>query len=408
MGELLRVSFTGRGEPRADASPGQPLQGPAREHQRLWRLIWAGAPGIGWQRLQRLEAMFGGLEQAWQASGAELNQALAGRTALPAAALSALDRYRQQLGPEPLSWPVLPQQRRRWRQRGVLVHGDPALPPSLETLERPPLQLFWQGRGALWAALRCQQAVAVVGTRRPSRHGLLQARAIGRALAQAGWPVVSGLAEGIDAAAHEGCLEAGGAPVAVLGTPLERVYPRHHGQLQAAVGRQGLLVSELAAGTPGRAGHFALRNRLQVALAQAVVLVECPASSGALHSASLAWDQGMPLWVVPADTNRSSAAGSNRWLSQGATALIDPQDLINNLGAGPLRQPSSAQGPAGPAQGPLLQREAALLAALGAGASLDQLCDRLRQSPAQLSERLLQLELAGLLRSEPGLWWRPS
>ena len=100
------------------------------------------------------------------------------------------------------------------------------------------------------------------------------ARAIGRALAEAGWPVVSGLAEGIDAEAHQGCLEAGGRPVGVLGTPLSRVYPRHHHQLQAAVGEQGLLVSELAQGTPGRPGHFALRNRLQVGLAKALVLVE--------------------------------------------------------------------------------------------------------------------------------------
>lgn len=113
----------------------------------------------------------------------------------------------------------------------------------------------------------------------------------------------------------------------------------------------------------------------------------------------------MPIWVVPADAGRISAAGSNRWLGQGATPLIVPADLINSLGAGPLRQARSNQASASTA--PLLQREAALLAALGAGASLDQLCDRLRLAPAVISERLLRLELAGVLRSEPGLWWRP-
>jgi DNA processing protein len=190
-----------------------------------------------------------------------------------------------------------------------------------------------------------------------------------------------------------------------LGTPLNRVYPRHHGQLQATVAEQGLLVSELPAGTPGRAGHFALRNRLQVGLAQALVLVECPANSGALHSAELAWELGMPIWVVPADAGRISAAGSNRWLQQGATPLLHPSDLTTSLGAGPLRPAHSST--AAPAAAPLLQREAALLAALGAGASLDQLCDRLRLAPGVISERLLRLELAGVLRSEPGLWWRP-
>ena len=113
----------------------------------------------------------------------------------------------------------------------------------------------------------------------------------------------------------------------------------------------------------------------------------------------------MPIWVVPADAARVSAAGSNRWLGQGATALLSPANLIASLGAGPLIAPAPVQASA--QQGQLHLREAALLGALGAGASLDQLCDRLCLSPAVLSERLLRLELAGLLRSEPGLWWRP-
>jgi hypothetical protein len=148
--------------------------------------------------------------------------------------------------------------------------------------------------------------------------------------------VVSGLAEGIDGAVHQGCLEGGGAPVAVLGTPLERVYPRHHQSLQAQVAEAGLLISEQPPGTLVRPGHFACRNRLQVGLAQAVVVVECPEQSGALHSASLAWDQGLPLWAVPADAGKLSAAGSNRLLACGASVLLDPADLVRQLGQGPL------------------------------------------------------------------------
>ena len=389
MGELLRL-------PLARHS--------TAEGQRLWRQVWAQCPGIGGQRLQRLEQAFGQLDRAWRADGEQLKRVLHG-TRLSARGLEELQAYRQQLGPEPVSETPTPQQRRRWGVQRCLMPGDRSWPPALQQLERPPLQLFWQGRGSLWACLRRQQAVAVVGTRRPSRHGETMARELGRALALAGWPVVSGLAEGIDAAAHGGCLEAGGRPVAVLGTPLERVYPRHHSQLQRRVAEQGLLVSELAAGTPVQAGHFALRNRLQVALSQAVVLVECPQRSGALHSATLAWDLGMPLWVVPADASKASAAGSNRWLGQGATPLLSPQDLIESLGPGPLQRTTKAGENSGPAA--LHNREAALLAALGSGASLEQLCARLQQSPGQLSQRLLQLELAGLLRSEPGLWWRP-
>lgn len=126
-----------------------------------------------------------------------------------------------------------------------------------------------------------------------------------------------------------------------------------------------------------------------------------PLRSGALQSAQLAWDAGLPLWVVPGDAGRVSAAGSNQWLAQGASVLLDPAQLIESLGTGPIQAAKAAAsmapaGEAGPI--PMAHREAALLAALGAGACLDQLCERLRQSPSRLSERLLRLELAGLVQ----------
>jgi predicted Rossmann fold nucleotide-binding protein DprA/Smf involved in DNA uptake len=329
-------------------------------------------------------------------------------------------------------------------------------------------------------------------------------------LAAAGWPVVSGLAEGIDGAAHEGCLAAGGAPVGVLGTPLDRTYPRHHRALQQQVAHQGLLVSEWPVGAPVRPGHFASRNRLQVGLARALVVVECPLASGALHSADLAWAQGLPLWVVPADAARLSALGSNRLLARGATPLLTPSDLIDQLGPGPLAgrpwppavmafgdmavgdravggrtvgpaaavavapgvaafaatavgeppqaltaaaglawgaKPAAAMafgesalaagaagemaaaglvvgaraagrrgaGPLGPSAlgaGATVQAEPPggrrLLAAVGAGASLEQISQALELPAEQLAPMLLELELAGLLRAEPGLRWRPA
>jgi DNA processing protein len=421
MGELVEVAFglrsagglaVARTQPRQLSLPSPAPEKAARprgpeglsERQRLWWRIWSAAPGIGWLRLQELAREFHGLDQAWQASPEALRRALGRSTRLGERGLATLLAYRTALGPSPLSDPISAEQRQRWRGERVLVVGDAALPGSLRQLERPPLQVYWQGRGSLWPCLRRRQAVAVVGTRHPSRQGESLARAIGRALAEAGWPVVSGLAEGIDAAAHRGCLEGGGRPVGILGTPLERVYPRHHDALQEQVGREGLLVSEQAPGSPVRAGHFAARNRLQVALAQAVVLVECPHGSGALHSARLAWNTETPLWVVPADVGRASAAGSNSWLAQGASVLLDPADLIRNLGPGPLQ---AAGAPDHPRVQGMLEREAALLAALGAGASLDQLCQRLRQDSGRISERLLQLEMAGLVRSQPGLWWQP-
>jgi len=371
---------------------------PTRQ-QRLWRMLWSDCPGVGVVRLQQLERLPGGLAAAWATSP----EALARLTGWPASLLAAIAAYRQHWGGDPL--PRLARLRRGGR--GLLLPGDRRWPTALQTLTRPPLWLHWQGRGSLWPLLARRQAVAVVGTRGPSEHGLLMAHRIGAHLASHGWPVVSGLAEGIDAAAHQGCLSRGGAPVAVLGTPLQRVYPRHHGPLQAEVGRRGLLLSEWPAGAPVRPGHFASRNRLLVALAAAVVVVECPPQSGALHSAELAWQQGLPLWAVPGDAARQAALGSNRLLARGATPLLEAGDLTDQLGPGPLagRSPqpalarTAALEPGGPA--------ARVLAALGEGAGLEDLGRALALDAPVLSSALLQLELAGLVRPEPGLRWRP-
>jgi DNA processing protein len=366
--------------------------------QRLWWLLWSACPGLGWVSLGAIEAHFGGLAEAWLAPLDRFPR-LEG---VAADWRQRLERFRQHWGEEPLE---------RWSVqvrggRTVLLPGDPAAPPALRKLSRPPLGLYWRGCGSLWPLLARRQAVAVVGTRRPSRAGLAMAEALGRALAQAGWPVVSGLADGIDAASHRGCLQVGGRPVAVLGTPLERVYPSHHRDLQEQVGRRGLLISEQPPRSSVCAGHFAARNRLQVALASAVVLVECPDRSGALHSAQLAWQQQLPLWVVPGDAARLSARGSNRWLGRGATLLLEPSDLIRQLGVGPLgSRPVAVRSP--PGAGSVESLDPELLQALADGASLEQLCLALEQPAAVLASRLLALELAGVVHSEPGLHWRP-
>ncbi|QPN65166.1 DNA-protecting protein DprA [Synechococcus sp. CBW1004] len=362
-------------------------------------MLWSDCPGVGVVRLQQLERLPGGLAGAWAASP----EALAHLTGWPTSLLAAIAAYRERWGDDPL--PRLGRLRRGGR--GLLLPGDRRWPAALQTLARPPLWLHWQGRGSLWPLLARRQAVAVVGTRHPSEHGLLMAHRLGAHLAAQGWPVVSGLAEGIDAAAHQGCLSRSGSPVAVLGTPLQRVYPRHHGPLQAEVGRRGLLVSEWPAGAPVRPGHFASRNRLLVALAAAVVVVECPPESGALHSAELAWQLGLPLWAVPGDAARRTALGSNRLLARGATPLLEPGDLTDQLGPGPLTDRGwrratpapAALEPGGPA--------ARVLAALGEGAGLEDLGQALALEAPVLSSALLQLELAGLVRPEPGLRWRP-
>ncbi len=374
---------------------------PWRAEERLWWLLWAAVPGLGVGALRLLVAELGSLQAAWSAP-VQVLRALPG---FGVARVAAIEAHRSRWGADPLA--ALRAQGQLGL--GLLLPGDPAFPGALGGLPRPPLALYWRGLGRLWAPLRRRQAVAVVGTRRPSVHGLAMADAIGAALAAAGWPVVSGLAEGIDAAVHRGCLRAGGCPVGVLGTALERVYPRHHQALQQQVADSGLLISEQAPGTPVLAGHFAARNRLQVALAGALVLVECPEHSGALLAARLARDTGLRLWVVPADAGKRSAAGSNALLAEGHAALLTPQHLVHALGSGPLRPaaPIASGAPVAAAEqsSPAAR---ALLAAGGRGATLVQLSQQLGQDSGELLPQLLELELAGRLRAEPGLGWSPA
>ena len=206
--------------------------------------------------------------------------------------------------------------------------------------------------------------------------------------------MISGLAEGIDAAAHQGCLDAGGRPVAVLGTALERVYPRHHETLQSEVSCKGLLLNELSSGTAMNRGSFVERNRLIVALAKALVVVECPERSGALITAKFASQLQGPVWVVPGDARRWSSRGSNELLRNQASLLLTTSDLADHLGEGPLMSASTSVA------------QDALLAAIGDGASIETLQRRLGAKGGHLSSRLVALECQGQLVCEAGHLWR--
>ena len=287
----------------------------------------------------------------------------------------------------------------------ALLPLDQDWPIAFEGLKRPPLAVHWSGRKPCWPLLSAQKAVAVVGTRRPSDHGCRMAHALGHCLARAGWPVVSGLAEGIDASSHHGCLAAGGFPIGVLGTPLDRVYPSEHEALQAQVESAGLLLSEWPRGARVQRSNFALRNRLLVSVSCALVVVECPETSGSLLSAQIAHTLDCPVWVVPGDALRWSSKGSNGLLQQGATPLLTPESLIASLGPGPLASAKTASMALdrSPSSG---DRKPSLLRGVDEGLTLEQLSEALSCSPTQLAHELLQLELAGVIEPKPGLRWR--
>lgn len=239
---------------------------------------------------------------------------------------------------------------RRLRAVGARVHvvGEPDYPARLATA--------WPELGApLWLAVRSgtgrlpdASAVAVVGTRRPSLDGLRAARALGRLLGRHGVTVVSGLARGIDQEAHRGALDAGGATVAVLGTGLDVDYPAGDQALREAIADAGGLATELPPGAPPRAHHFLARNRIISGLADATVVVEGRARSGALQTARLAASQGREVYAVPGSLHQPTARGPLDLIRDGARCLTRLEDVLEAVPRNDLRGPDTTPGPAAP------------------------------------------------------------
>lgn len=363
---------------------------------RHWRWLWSCCPGIGPVRLRVLEARAQaegmGLEDCWRLPRDQLREMLGWSSSL----LDRIEGYRSRHGVNPdLRVPA-----------DLVMVGDDAWPSSLDWIDRPPLGLFLRGKRSLLACLQKRQAVAVIGTRAASSHGQRMAFNLGQELAVAGWPVLSGLAEGIDAAAHRGCLKGGGSPVAILGTALNRVYPRHHESLQESVGHSGLLISEHPPGTSVQRGHFASRNRLLVALACAVVVIECPEQSGALITARIAASDGCPVWVVPGDAMRWSVKGSNALLCEGAAPLISTDVLIRDLGPGPLTSVGQQPLRVTESKASLSCSQRELLKLMDQGTSVEELSLLRGCSLGCVVRDLLHLEVNGLAVCYEGNSWR--
>jgi len=277
----------------------------------------------------------------------------------------------------------------------TLHRGGDGFPPRLAAIPEPPEWL--RVRGTLGPP--AERRVALVGMRHPDPYGVDLAREIARDLARAGVCVVSGGAEGIDAAAHEAALDAGGRTVAVLGTGLDVVYPAGHRPLfERIVASGGALVSEYEDGQRGDRWTFPKRNRLVSAMSEAVLVVRAGERSGALITAAWARRQGVPVFAAPGDVRLEGSAGPLALLRQGARVAASARDLLEALGmAGQL---SLLPEPAGPEVG---GAEAAVLAALGrAPRHADEVARAAGLAPAAAISALLLLELRGLCEQRPG------
>jgi DNA processing protein len=358
-----------------------------REELAAW-LRLALAPGVGNGTARRLLAAFGLPEQVWSQSAEALQQIVTSQADGLRAPPPGFDEQLE------TTWEWL--QSGESAPRAVLTLADAAYPGALLQTEDPPLMLYVIGElPAAWP-----RALAVVGSRNPTPQGLANARNFGRSFAQGGLAVVSGLALGIDGAAHEGALE-GAAPgelatIAVVGTGLDRVYPRQHFELSHRIARRGLIVSEYPLGTPPLAPNFPRRNRIIAALSEGTVVVEAALQSGSLITARLAAEQGKEVFAIPGSIHSPQARGCHALLKQGAKLVETAQDVLEEL-----RVPAAAAVDNGPARSP--SREDEVLTALGFDpVTLDALVARTGIAAPTLQARLLELELAGHVARLPG------
>jgi len=340
-------------------------------------------PGIGRAAARQLLATFGTPQAVFEASTAArqacLGQAIVADdvpTALPAA-LSALQTW---LAGGP--------------QRDWVALGDARYPQALLQTADPPLLLYTQGQ----AALLNNPCLAIVGSRNPTPQGAENARAFAEQLGRSGLTIVSGLALGIDGAAHTGALAAGAPTIAVVGTGLDRVYPRANRELAHRIAERGLIVSEFNLGTEPLAANFPQRNRIIAGLSLGTLVVEAALESGSLITARLATDAGREVFAIPGSIHSPQSRGCHALIKQGAKLVDDVRDVLEEL----RLAPPAAATPAVVAPGGAAPTDP-LLAAMGyEPVELDQLQARTGWPTARLSARLLELELSGDVARLPG------
>lgn len=283
------------------------------------KLYWIGfnlVKGIGAVRLRSLNDHFGSLSLAWEASPARLRE-----TGLSSRLVENIIQIRSSVNLEKYYQDILS------KDIKVLISQDEDYPARLKEIDQPPPVLYLRGGMTpddFWA-------VAIVGTRRATAYGRQVTDELATYLAHNGVTVVSGLARGVDAIAHQSSIKAGGRTLAIFGCGVDRIYPPEHRTLANQIMQQGALISDYAPGTPPDSSNFPPRNRIISGLSMAVIVIEAAETSGALITASFAGDQGREVFAVPGNILAPQSKGTNHLIQQGAHPLLSGQDLLELL-----------------------------------------------------------------------------
>lgn len=348
-----------------------------------------GARGVGLRTAHLLLAAFGSPRAIFQAGHAALAAQVG--PSLARALCEPPSRMTLDLIDTTLAWLRAP-------SHHVLALGDAAYPQALANIPDPPLLLYIRGRIDLLA----RPKLAIVGSRNATVQGKANANAFATALSGAGVSVVSGLALGIDAAAHEGALQGTGSTIAVIGTGADLFYPVRNRGLAERIANEGCIVSEYALGTPPAAGNFPRRNRIISGLSSGVLVVEAAAQSGSLITARMAAEQGREVFALPGSIHAPLAKGCHKLIRDGAQLVETVNEIFEAMQVSPLMSVAASADACGHAL-PTETDCTELLAQLGHEAlDVDDLLERAGTSIGQLSMGLLALEMAGMIERLPG------
>ena len=355
-------------------------------------------PGVGNDTARKLLAAFGSAEAVFAQTETALRHV-------------GSDRLVRALTTEPPKLKGLLQATVDWLaagdDRAMAPIGSVQYPTALLDIEDPPLVLYMMGsliHGVQAAINHLPTNLAIVGSRNPTPQGEANARQFAKAFAEQGLCIVSGLALGVDGAAHDGALLGGGKTIAVVGTGLDRVYPKKHLALAHRIAANGLLVSEFPIGTPPLNANFPKRNRIISGLSVGTLVVEAALKSGSLITARLASEQGKDVFAIPGSIHSPQSRGCHYLIKQGAKLVETAQDVMEELRI-PLSTTAQASrvDPSGDDDDEVPEAESSLLSALGFDiVGLDALQARTGWPTPELQAKLLELELDGLVTRLPG------
>lgn len=353
---------------------------------RDW-LKLALSPGIGPQRFLQLIQRFGSAGAALAANRSQLAGLLDG---------DVIDTLGKDMASESadaaLAWATQP-------GCSLLTLNDDDYPCQLAEAGAAPPLLFARGHRALLGT----PMLAIVGSRQATPQGEDNARTFAKRLAAQGYTIVSGLAGGIDAAAHEGALQAGGQTIAVIGTGIDRVYPASNRQLAHQIAEQGLILSEFALGMGPLAQHFPRRNRIIAGLSRGCLVVEATLQSGSLITARQALEAGREVMAIPGSILNPQARGCHRLIKEGARLVETVDDVLDEIGRLPATQVSKAPPAVALPQADISPAPQRVLDAIGFDpVEADALAVRLGLTPGEVYAMLLELELSGHVDSMPG------